>query len=108
MKYFNLLRIASEEKNSIPISREEKNVAPHVIVEDATNCENIENDPELRVLSEKFGHFYEGMIIEVSLQELLELLPRTRRRSDAYRGLVSKLKRKGVSLIITSTKPNIK
>ena len=46
MEYFNLLRIASEEKNSIPISREEKNVAPHVIVEDATNCENIENDPE--------------------------------------------------------------
>ena len=108
MEYFNLLRIASEEKNSIPISIKEKNVAPHVIVEDATNCENIENDPELRVLSEKFGQFYDGMFIEVSLQELLVLLPRTRRRSDAYKGLVSKLNCKGVELNITSNKSKIK
>lgn len=105
--YQNLLRIASEELIINPRSREEK-VAPHVITEEATKTENTESDPELRALSEMYGHFYEGMIINVSLQELLELLPRTRRRSDAYKGLVSKLNCKGVVLNITSNKPKIK
>lgn len=108
MDYFNMLRIASEENYSILESREEKKVAPHVIAKEATKTENKESDPELRALSEMYGHFYEGMIINVSLQELLALLPRTRRRSDAYKGLVSKLNCKGVVLNITSNKPKIK
>ena len=109
MEYINLLQIASEEVVlSTPRSREEKKVAPHVITEDATKTINYESDHELRVLSEKYGEFYEGMTIHVTLQELQVLVPRTRRRTDAYRGLVSNLKRKGVSLIITSNKSKTK
>ena len=104
MDYINLLRIASEERVlSTPQSREEKDkVAPHVITEDAT--ETNELDKELLTLSDVYGELYEGKIINVTLQNLLSLLPRTRKRSDAYRGLTSKLKRKGVTLSITSQK----
>ena len=104
--YYNLIRIASEERVlSTPRCREENdNVAPHVIVEDATKIENKEVDKELGVLSDVYGELYEGKIINVTLQDLLSLLPRTRKRSDAYRGLISKLKRKGVTLSITSQK----
>ena len=107
--YFNLLRIASEEVVlSTPRSREGNNkVAPHVTTEDATNCENNESDRELRALSEKYGELYEGKIINVTLQDLLSLLPRTRKRSDAYSGLISKLKRIGVTLKVTSQKSKI-
>ena len=104
MEYLNLLRIASEERVlSTPRSREEDDkVAPHVIVEDATEIN--EMDKELKVLSGVYGELYEGKIINVTLQNLLSLLPRTRKRSDAYRGLISKLKRKGVTLSIISQK----
>ena len=102
--YFNLLRIASEEVVlSTPRSREGNDkVAPHVIIEDATEINEL--DKELLTLSDVYGELYEGKIINVTLQELLSLLPRTRKRSDAYRGLISKLERKGVTLNITSKK----
>lgn len=102
--YFNLLRIASEEVVlSTPRGREENDiVAPHVIIEDATEINEL--DKELLTLSDVYGELYEGKIINVTLQELLSLLPRTRKRSDAYRGLISKLERKGVTLNITSKK----
>ena len=108
MEYINLLQIASEERVlSTPRSREEDDkVAPHVIAKDATKIENKEVDKELGVLSDVYGELYEGKIINITLQDLLSLLPRTRKRSDAYRGLISKLKRKGVTLSITSQKSN--
>ena len=104
MDYINLLRIASEERVlSTPQSREGKDkVAPHVIVEEAT--EITEMDIELKVLSDMFGELHDGKIINVTLQDLLSHIPRTRRRSDAYRGLKSKLMCKGVTLNITSNK----
>ena len=43
--------------------------------------------------------------ITISLQELLELVPRRRHRTDAYRGLVAELKEKeGIELNIRSRK----
>ena len=42
------------------------------------------------------------MRIEVELNRILEILPRTRRKADAYKGLRSKLKQQGVELVITS------
>lgn len=78
--------------------------APHVITKDAAQNVNIIDDPELNVIAERFGELKAKKTIEVSLQEILILLPRTRKRSDAYKGLVSKLKRIGVTLIITSNR----
>jgi hypothetical protein len=77
--------------------------APHVIAREAALSSSTD-DSELRILAETFGELIEGRVIDISLQELLNLIPRTRRRSDAYRALTTKLKRKGVTLNITSQK----
>ena len=51
------------------------------------------------------GHPLEsGSCINITLQELLQIVPRKRRRIDAFRGLVSKLKNMGVTLTIKSQK----
>ena len=55
MEYINLLQIASEERVlSTPRSREENDkVAPHVIIEDATEISEL--DKELLALSDVYG-----------------------------------------------------
>lgn len=51
------------------------------------------------------GHPLEnGTCIEIALQDLLQIIPKKRRRIDAYRGLVSRLNRMGVTLRINSQK----
>lgn len=51
------------------------------------------------------GHPLEnGTCIEIALQDLLQIIPKKRRRIDAYRGLVSRLNRMGVTLTINSQK----
>ena len=45
-----------------------------------------------------------GRCIEITLQDLLQIIPRKRRRIDAYRGLVGRLKKMGVTLTIDSQK----
>ena len=45
-----------------------------------------------------------GAVITIELQDLLIICPRTRPRVDAYRGLVTELGRRGVSLIVKSRK----
>ena len=108
----NLLRIVCGERVlSTPPSREEESVqertieaAPHVTTKAAAICSWDSEDPELRILTENFGELISGRTIEVPLRQLLTLLPRTRRRSDAYRALVKKLERIGVMLNITTNK----
>ena len=45
-----------------------------------------------------------GRCIEITLQDLLQIIPRKRRCIDAYRGLVSRLNKMGVTLTINSQK----
>lgn len=45
-----------------------------------------------------------GRCIEITLQDILQIIPRKRRRIDAYRGLVSRLNKMGVILTINSQK----
>lgn len=49
-------------------------------------------DPEILLLSKTYGPLTNGMKIELSLQEALQLFPRQRKRSDAYKGLIKKVK----------------
>ena len=64
-------------------------------------------DPELELLVEKYGPLKEGQTIEISLQEALQLWPRERRRSDAYKGLIRKVKQQfNVELKIGGGKRN--
>ena len=45
-----------------------------------------------------------GTCIDITLQDILQIIPKKRRRIDAYRGLVSRLNRMGVTLTINSQK----
>ena len=67
-----------------------------------------EEDPyagDIHRLEEALGHPLEkGACIEFKLQDLLRIIPRRRRRVDAYRGLVSRLNKMGVTLTIKSNK----
>ena len=76
----------------------------------ATLVNGNENDPyadDIAKLQNALfnGHPLEnGTCIEIALQDLLQIIPKKRRRIDAYRGLVSRLNRMGVTLRINSQK----
>jgi len=106
MEYLNLLRIAMEEMvPSTPYSREEK-TDPHVTAKGTVVIDDYSDDLELALLSEAYGALEDGKAISVSLQDLLVLLPRKRKRRDAYNTLTAKLKRMGVTLNITANNIN--
>ena len=85
-------------------NREEELTMPHVI--DEKDSKN-KYDSDIEALKLIYGvHFSTGLtIIETSLQDILRICPRERKRADAYTGLASYLKKKfGITLIITSNK----
>ena len=60
---------------------------------------------DIHRLEAALGHPLEnGACIEFKLQDLLQIIPRKRRRIDAYRGLVGRLNKMGVKLTINSQK----
>ena len=104
MPFENLYRIAfGERKNSNHTERKEivsydnNEVAPYDTTKDATELEIIK-------LEERFGKLTDGMEVSISLQEINQLIPKSRVRTDAYNKLVSALKRIGVTLTISSRK----
>lgn len=48
--------------------------------------------------------FEKGSRIDISLQDILQIIPKKRRRVDAYRVLVGRLNKMGVKLTINSQK----
>ncbi len=60
---------------------------------------------DIHRLEAALGHPLEkGDCIDFKLQDLLQIIPRKRRRIDAYRGLVGRLNKMGVTLTINSQK----
>ena len=59
---------------------------------------------EIKRLGTEYGPLIEGQHLTVQLQDLLALVPRARRRIDAYNGLVKELANRGVTLTIKSRK----
>ena len=59
---------------------------------------------EIKRLEAEYGPLIEGQPLTVQLQDLLALVPRARRRIDAYNGLVKDLANRGVTLTIKSRK----
>ncbi len=59
---------------------------------------------EIKKLEAKYGPLIEGQHLTVQLQDLLVLVPRARRRIDAYNGLLKELANRGVTLTIKSRK----
>ena len=105
MPFENLYRIAfGEKKNSNHAEHKEDvgtdshiEVAPYDNTKDATQS-------EIKILEERYGELNNGMVLWIDLQTILEIIPRKRQRTDAYNKLVSALKRRGVTLCITSRK----
>lgn len=64
---------------------------------------------DIEALKQRYGaEFKSGVCIELPLKEIINICPRTRRRVDAYFGLVSYLKSEyGITLKITSNKTKI-
>ncbi len=63
------------------------------------------DDPEMEVIAREYGELTEGKIIEATLSDLLRILPRSRRKSDAYNSLKKRLEALRVQLRVV---PNVK
>ena len=68
-----------------------------------TENKSLSIDDEIMILAKHYGGLVSGMTLTVELKELLDLIPRKRRKADAYYALGKKLKDEyGVELRITS------
>ena len=97
-------QILGAERRSTTPNRLEKDAAPSVIVKKDSH-EKYQKD--IAALEERYGKLstQTGLSINLTLKEALSLMPRNRKRIDAYAGLVSYLKREcGITLTITSQK----
>ncbi len=92
---FRRLCLEAEKKNEL-------DAAP-VDMDDGQQSES-QYAGEIKRLEAEYGPFANGMSITVQLKDLLSLIPRKRRRIDAYRRLVQELANKGVTLKIISRK----
>lgn len=84
---------------AVPVIEE---ISPSV----STNRSKGKFDADIKALEKKCGSLNTPeLCIEMTLQDLLSICPRKRPRVDAYRGLVSHLKKEfGLQLIIKSRK----
>lgn len=102
---FDFIReILGAERRSTTSNRLETDAAPSVTAKkDSTG----KYQKDIAALEERYGKLstQTGLSINLTLKDALFLMPRGRKRIDAYAGLVSYLKREyGITLIITSQK----
>ena len=92
----------------ISVSNRLENAVPSVSVKKDSNRTIPEKyKKDIAALQEKYGSLSSlaGLSINLTLKEVLEIMPRNRRRVDAYEGLKNYLKREyGIELIIKSRK----
>ena len=92
----------------ISVSNRLENAVPSVSVEkDSSKPIPEKYKKDIAALQEKYGSLSSltGLSISLTLKEALEIMPRERRRVDAYEGLKNYLKREyGIELIIKSQK----
>lgn len=101
-----IARILGMEQFSV--SNRLENAVPSVIgTKDSNEPIPGKYKKDITALLEKYGSLSSltGLSISLTLKEALEIMPRERRRVDAYEGLKNYLKREyGITLIITSRK----
>lgn len=102
--YFNHTSIGGSESS---LDRQE-NIAPDVIVQKVSiTPEKFKDDVEALVKYIGEEHFISGLGIEVTLGELLAVIPRKRRRCEAYNSLVKYLREeRNILLTIKTNKKN--
>ncbi len=83
----------------------EKASCPDVSEKTRSNS-NEKYEQDITALKEKFGNsFITGLCIRITLKEALEMMPRSRKRVDAYDGLTRYLQEEyGITLTIYSQK----
>lgn len=99
-----IARILGAERRSTTPNRLENDAVPSVIVKKGSIGKY---QKDIAALEERYGKLstQTGLSINLTLKEALALMPRNRKRIDAYAGLVSYLKREyGITLTITSQK----
>ena len=99
----NMLRFAANDKASV---KQEKPKRVRHTQETVTkqDVHDGKYGKDIKALEDIYGDL-RNQTISVELQDLLGLIPRERKRIDAYRGLVSTLKKDmGCTLNITSRK----
>ena len=95
---------------AIPEAQKEKSVNSASSVKETGNNKPVDQyaDEIKKIEDELYGGrqlLKSGTCIDITLQELLHIIPRRRRRVDAYRGLQRALsERRGVTLRIKSNK----
>lgn len=102
-------RILGAERRPSVSNRLENDAVPSVIVKkDSSQKQPLPEKykKDIALLQGKYGDaFKTGFCINLTLQEALSIMPRERRRIDAYRGLQSYLKKDwNITLTITSQK----
>lgn len=95
MNDFRRLCLEAEEKNELDaepadMDHRQQSVDPYA--------------DDIKRLGTEYGPLIEGQHLTVQLQDLLAIIPRARRRIDAYNGLVKELANRGVTLTIKSRK----
>lgn len=102
--YFNHTSIGGSESS---LDRQE-NTAPDVIVQKVSITPGkFKDDVEALVKYIGEEHFISGLGIEVTLGELLAVIPRKRRRCEAYNSLVKYLREeRNILLTIKTNKKN--
>lgn len=93
LRKFEASQAATVEKQEAAVIKPTRKDITTTSMPDTTYADDIKK------LEREFGKLHEGQVINLTLHEALELMPRTRKRSDAYRGVMSELKKLyGVSL----------
>ena len=97
---------------AIPEAQPEKSVNSAPSVKETGNNKPVDQyaDEIKKIEDELYGGrqlLKSGTCIDITLQEILRIISKRRRRVDAYRGLVSRLNKMGVTLTITSNKTKL-
>ena len=104
----NLMNIFFDGTLEESSERQVREATPDVIEKSSTIAQPIleKYKKDVEALRKRYGeNFKTGLCIDLTLKEALEIIPRERRRTDAYTGLISFLKGKlGITLIIKSQK----
>lgn len=94
MENFNLLEALFGSNARLDLVEQHQVAVPAGDKEERLNSRRIEKkqyEEEVSILASHFGGLQAGTGLCITLQEMLLLCPRDRKRSDAYRGLVSYL-----------------
>lgn len=87
------------ERESRPEQQDIEPVSP-VQESDKSKDTPHHDDPEVQIIASRFGELVDGKMITTTLAELEEILPRPRRRADAYASVSKRLAAMGVTLVI--------